>query len=202
MAGENDRATGIPGQRAGEAEGRNDRGVAVEAKEAAGRMKEEARGAVRNVKEKARERVHDLEDEAKEKAREVKAEAERRAGRWSAAAGRRGDSLARALRAASDSLRSEGETGMADWAGRAAEQVERAAGYMEDENPSAMLHDLEDMGRDHPGGFLGGSFAAGITLGRFLRASRPSEEDGQEEATASTPTRLQGRAEEVAVHER
>ena len=46
-------------------------------------------------------------------------------------------------------------------------------GYLDEETAPAMLSDLEDAARSNPATFLGTSFAAGLALGRFLRASEP-----------------------------
>lgn len=49
------------------------------------------------------------------------------------------------------------------------------ASYLEDEDSRVLLHDLEDVARRNPGAFIGLSFAAGLTVGRFLRASEPHD---------------------------
>lgn len=101
--------------------------------------------------------------------------------RWSSAAGRRANALAQALRAAGDSLRDQGQDRLAGWSGSAAGEVERVSSYLEHEDSRALMHDLEDMARRNPGAFIGLSFAAGLTAGRFLRASEPRAGDGRTE---------------------
>lgn len=115
-----------------------------------------------------------LEEKAKSKAHEVRDEAERQAERWTSMMGRRAESLSRALRAARDSLRNEGEERMAMVADQAADQLDRMSGYLEDENPTGMVEDFEDFGRRNPGAFLGTAFTVGLAAGRFLRASDPT----------------------------
>lgn len=122
-------------------------------------------------------------------AHEAREEAERRADRWTSSMGRRAESLSRALRAAEESLRSEGEDGMAAMAAEAANQVERMSGYLEDEDPSGMLHDMADIGRTNPGAFLGTAFTVGLAAGRFLRASEPVDGDGLRGTTMPPPVR-------------
>lgn len=114
-------------------------------------------------------------DEAGRMVEEARHEAEEQADRWTAGLGRRGEHLARALNAASDTLREEGEERMSGMASEAAEKVKRMGGYLEDEDPSSMMHDLEDLGRSNPAAFLGGVFVAGLLGGRLLRASSPRE---------------------------
>jgi hypothetical protein len=129
---------------------------------------EERSSAGSNLKEMARAKAHDLEHEAVE-----------RAERWTSSVGRQAESLARALRVARDSLWTEGQEQMASVMGQAADQVDRMSGYLEDEDPSAMLDDLADLGRRSPGAFLGSAFTMGLATGRFLRASSPSGDDSQ-----------------------
>jgi hypothetical protein len=133
-------------------------------------QKDQTRGDTPDMEEA----VDDIRDEARRMAGDVKEEAEERAERWSNTLGRRGESLARALHAASDTLRDEGEGGMAELAERAAEQVHRMGRYLEDEDPAGMMDDLEETGRSNPGAFLGVAFAAGVLGGRLLRASSPT----------------------------
>lgn len=132
-------------------------------------QKEQSRGDTLDVEQA----VGEIREEARRVTDEVKEEVEDRADRWSSTLGRRGDSLARALHAASDTLRDEGEGGLADLAHRAAEQVHRMGQYLEDEDPSGMLDDLEETGRSNPAAFMGAAFAAGVLGGRLLRASAP-----------------------------
>ena len=121
------------------------------------------------------ERQQRAEQEAT--ARDLQHEAEERADRWTTSLGRQAESLARALRVARDSLWTEGEERMASMAGQAADQVDRMSGYLEDEDPAAMLDDLSALGRQNPGAFLGSAFTLGLAAGRFLRASSPEGAD-------------------------
>jgi len=135
----------------------------------------------------AKEGAGGLADEASRVADDVRDQAEERADRWTDNMGRRGAGLARALGAASDSLRGEGDEEMAELAERAAEQVERMAGYLEQENPGALLDDLSDLGRSNPAAFLGTAFAAGVLSGRVLRASSPDEGNGADQKSRRSP---------------
>ena len=133
--------------------------------------------------------ANEIRERAKETAQDARDAAERRAGRWAASMGQRAETLSRALRAAEDSLRGEGEESMASMAGEAADQVERMSFYLEDENPSAMLHDMADLGRRNPGAFLGAAFTIGLAAGRFLRASEPTHGDGLHRPNIPPPVR-------------
>lgn len=147
--------------------------------------KEHSRGEAPGVDQA----VDDIRDEARKVADSVKDEVEDRAERWSDTLGRRGESLARALHSASDTLRDEGEGGLADLADRAARHVHRMGRYLEDENPSGMMDDLEDTGRSNPAAFLGIAFAAGVLGGRLLRASSPANGAAGGEADGMGRTR-------------
>ncbi|TVP45133.1 MAG: hypothetical protein EA350_10015 [Gemmatimonadales bacterium] len=131
------------------------------------------------------ESAGELADEASRVADELRDEAEERADRWTGQMGRRGTGLAKALEAASSSLREDGDRQLAELAERAAGQVERMAGYLERENPGAFMDDLEDLGRSNPAAFLGTAFAAGVLSGRLFRASAP-ENGGNGTSTASS----------------
>ena len=133
-----------------------------------------------------RANASELADEASGMVRELRDEAESKADRWTHDLGKRGAGLARALGTASATLRDEGDDRMAELADRAAEQVERMSGYLEREDPRALMDDLEKLGGSNPAAFLGTAFAAGILSGRFFRASSP--EDGNGSTTMSGRT--------------
>lgn len=139
----------------------------------------EAKQAISEAKHQVEAKAAEVKEEVKERVRGVREEAETRADHWTTSVGGRADSLGRALRAAADRLREDGESSMADMAGDAASQVERMSGYLEDERPRDMLDDFEDLGRRNPGAFVGSAFALGLVAGRFLRASRTQGEDGR-----------------------
>jgi hypothetical protein len=134
-------------------------------------------GAARETTAEDPSATRHMKQDAKAAARELGREAEERADRWTTSVGRRAESLARALRVARDSLWTEGEEQMASVVGQAADHVDRMSGYLEDENPSAMLEDMAELGRRNPGAFLGSAFTLGLATGRFLRASSPDGDD-------------------------
>lgn len=139
-----------------------------------------AQAAGHDLQEKAKGTAHELQEKAKETVREVRDEAARRAESWTVSFGRQTESMARALRAARDSLWVEGEERMADVVGQAANQVDRFSSYLDDENPSQMMRGFTDLGRRNPAAFLGTAFVIGMIAGRFLRSSERSEEEVME----------------------
>lgn len=150
----------------------------------------EAKQAMSEAKHQVEAKAAEVKEDVKERVRGAREEAEARADHWTTSMGGRADSLGRALRAAADRLREDGESSMADMAGDAASQVERMSGYLEDESPGDMLDDFEELGRRNPGAFVGSAFALGVVAGRFLRASRPDGGDGR---TRDSDTRLRNR---------
>jgi hypothetical protein len=150
-------------------------GVADKARE----MKEGAKAAATEAKERAGAGARQVKEDARRKGEELRREAEETADRWTERMGSRVDHVAHALRAASESLESEGEGELAGMVEDAAEQVDRMGGYLEGEEPSSMMSDLRSLGRRNPGAFLGGALLAGLAAGRFLRSSEPSGDDGE-----------------------
>lgn len=144
-------------------------GVTAEAR----RMKEDAKAKAAELKEGARGKARDTKAAVKATVEDAREGAEKRVDRWTETMGERVEHFAGALRAASDSLSSQGEKALAGIADDAAEQVTRVGGYLETEDSSAMMADLLDMGRRNPGAFLGSALAVGLAAGRFLRASSP-----------------------------
>jgi len=154
--------------------------------------------AVDRLKRTASEAGDAARDVATAKAREARAEvrnamdsfsdeASVRADSWSTALGERTRGLAHALRSASTELREQGERGVSDMAGSAADQIDRMSGYLEDENPGGMIGDLERIARDNPVAFLGTTFALGLLGGRFLRSSSPETDDSPGRGASTTP---------------
>lgn len=85
--------------------------------------------------------------------------------------------IAEALHTAAQQLDEKGEGWVANYARQAASGLQRATGYMRDEDAAAMMADLENTARAHPGTFVGTAFATGVALGRFLRSSRKNDDD-------------------------
>lgn len=105
-------------------------------------------------------------------------EASQRVGEGGSRAGQRLDAVGRALRTAADELDARGESWLAGYTGEAARFVDRSAGYMKEEDGSAMMADLRQWARENPGLVVGASITAGLALGRFLRSSDPTRRRG------------------------
>jgi ElaB/YqjD/DUF883 family membrane-anchored ribosome-binding protein len=84
------------------------------------------------------------------------------------------DEVARAIRRAGDELRPE-QPQIASVADNAADQVERAATYIESHEPREMLDTIQESARRQPALLIGAGIAVGLVLGRLLRTTLPSE---------------------------
>ncbi len=142
-----------------------------------------------------KEKISDAAQGDKEAAKEVLTEAKEKAG---AAVGRayekvsdqavskideQKSQLARGLSSVADNLRqvdknvqdADENTSVINFAGKytdsLAGQIEQFAGYLDNKELGEMLGDVEDFARRNPAVFIGGAFAAGLLLARFLKSS-------------------------------
>ena len=61
-----------------------------------------------------------------------------------------------------------------DFSSTAADKIERAANYFEQQDLNAMYRDAERFARNNPAWILGGAFALGFLAARFLKSSPPN----------------------------
>ena len=85
-------------------------------------------------------------------------------------------STAHALRQVSQQLRDQEQGSIASMADRAAQQAERASGYLRSRDLPELLNETEQLGRAHPLPFMGGAIALGLLGVRFLKSSRAQVE--------------------------
>lgn len=119
---------------------------------------------------------------AVEQAQEVAAQAKGRASRQvreqldthSTQLGEQATSFGRALRRAAEELDSEGSSAGANAAHRAADEVERLAGYLTGSSSDRFLGDLERFGRERPWAAGGVGLLLGFVGARFVKASSES----------------------------
>lgn len=102
--------------------------------------------------------------------------------------------LAEAVRQTGQTLRDQEQDGIAHYAERAADQIDRVVQYVDSRDVSELLNEAEMFARRHPEAFLGGAFMLGLVAGRFLKSSRDhrmtdSRSDREEQMTvASSPS--------------
>jgi len=70
----------------------------------------------------------------------------------------------------------------ADYMEAAAGGVEGTARYLRDSDLSVILDDVADLARQYPMAFLGGMFAVGLGVARFVKAAEPEETAGASHA--------------------
>lgn len=150
-----------------------------------------AHTAAARVRDAAGAKSRDLLDRAVEQKDELKQRAAGMADDRRLQAAGRAESISRALQGAADSLRENGEPQLSGWVSQAAGQVERIVGYMQGKPADGMLHDFEDLARRNPALFLGGTYLAGMAVGRFLRASSPQPEFSAAYGTDDASPRLE-----------
>lgn len=80
--------------------------------------------------------------------------------------------IAEAVRQTGQTLRDQEKDGIAHYAERTAEQIERVVQYLDSRDVTELLNEAEMFARRHPEAFLGGAFMLGLVAGRFLKSSR------------------------------
>jgi len=76
-----------------------------------------------------------------------------------------------ALRETGQQLRKQGQGPVAEYADKAADQVERFAGYLRENDVDYLLNDARGFARRNPAVFLGSAAALGFLATRFLKSS-------------------------------
>jgi hypothetical protein len=124
-----------------------------------------AGGVVKEVVGQAQEKTKQVMGQAQEKA--ISALSDRKS---QAAEGL--GSVAQAIRQTGDQLRQQDQaTFVAEYADKVANQVERFSNQLRERDVEQFIGDAQDLARRQPGLFLGGAFALGVFLARFLKSS-------------------------------
>ncbi|MEV6375984.1 hypothetical protein [Micromonospora musae] len=113
----------------------------------------------REVTAQARQQVRNLGGEAGSQLRDQAESQKHRAAEGLRGLGRDLDSMAQGSESqlAGEAVR------------RAADVAQRAAGWLDENEPADVLHEVRGYARRHPGVFLAGTAAAGLLFGRFVR---------------------------------
>jgi len=145
--------------------------TAGQAKEEASRMAEHAQQKAGRMAGQTREKSSEMLEQARE---EVTG---RLSGQKEMAADRL-DDVAHAVRQTGSQLRSQEQTGVAQYADKAAEQIEHLSGFLREHDVEDLMHEAEGFGRRQPLVFLGGAFFLGFLGARFIRSSsRPDSHE-------------------------
>lgn len=79
--------------------------------------------------------------------------------------------VAQALRQTGQELRGQEQGAVAQYVDRAADQVERFSGFLQNRDVGQIVNDVERYARRNPTMFVGGAFALGLLAARFLKSS-------------------------------
>ena len=80
-------------------------------------------------------------------------------------------SVAAAIRQSSLPLRDNNQAVLADYAGKAADQLEQVSTRLGERDLTELLDDAKRFARRQPALFVGAAFAAGVLAARFLKSS-------------------------------
>lgn len=138
------------------------------------------------ARDQMRELADQVEQEARARGEELRERMEAKGQEQKERAAGTADALADAIRAASTTLRDHHEERLGHFTDEFADQVERFSGYLRDNDVRGLMHNLEDVARRNPTAFLGGTLAAGLVAGRFLRASRRGDGEHDEGGIGSS----------------
>ena len=92
-------------------------------------------------------------------------------------------SVAAAIRQSSQPLRDNNQAMLADYAGKAADQLEQLSTRVRERDLTELMDDAKRFARRQPALFVGAAFAAGVLAARFLKSSP----DGQRRFRSSEP---------------
>lgn len=80
--------------------------------------------------------------------------------------------LSLAIHEAAAKLDDEGDHTLAEYTELLGARVEKAADYLKQKEPSAVLRDFENLARRQTGLFIGGLFVTGLVIARLIKSSR------------------------------
>jgi hypothetical protein len=88
-------------------------------------------------------------------------------------------SVAEALRQAGQQMQQQGPAPVADYANKAADQVDRLSQYLSAKDLNELQADAAQFARSQPVVFLAGAFALGWLGARFFKSSSPAQQASQ-----------------------
>lgn len=132
----------------------------AETKDGVQQAKDAAKQAAEQVQQKAQEVAGQAQEQAKSAVATRKEQAVSQLG-----------SVAQAFRTTSNELRGQDNAMIAQYAEKAADQVERISGYLQERDVDQLMNEAENFARRQPELFLGGAFILGLLVGRFIKSS-------------------------------
>ncbi len=130
-----------------------------------------ARRAAEGVRDQARAAVDDLKQQARDLAGDAKARARAAAGRQKDAVAEQVYGFASALKSAADDLNQREQRFGAGCFEQVADGLEQVSEALRRRDLAEVVESVEDFARRQPVAFIGGTVAAGLALGRFMKSS-------------------------------
>jgi hypothetical protein len=82
--------------------------------------------------------------------------------------------VAGAVRQVTDGLRESGQTGLAGYVGRAADEIDRWTARLREQDLDDAAREVQEFARRRPAIFVGVAFGAGVLAARFFKSSGPA----------------------------
>jgi hypothetical protein len=96
--------------------------------------------------------------------------------------------VAGAVRNATHELRERGQTGLAGYVNRAADEIDRWTSRLRDQDLDDAVRDVQQFARRNPAIFLGVAFGAGVVAARFFKSSGAGGTTDNRQSSAWTPS--------------
>ena len=145
-----------------------------------GQAKEQAKQQTQQVAQQARQQASDLASRGGEQVKGQLANQKHNAAQ-------RMTPVQAALRETGQQLRNQGQGPVAEYADKAADQVERFAGYLRENDVDTLLNDARGFARRNPAVYLGSAAALGFLATRFLKSSSEEAYSADYDYYRSTP---------------
>jgi ElaB/YqjD/DUF883 family membrane-anchored ribosome-binding protein len=130
-----------------------------------------ARRAAEGVRGQAKAAVDDLKEQARELASDAKTRARAAAGRRKDAVADQVHGFASAFRSAAGDLNQREQRFGADCCGQMADSLDQVSEALRRRDITEFVGSVEEFARRQPVAFIGGTVAAGLALGRFMKSS-------------------------------
>jgi len=107
--------------------------------------------------------------------------------------------VAGAVRHATQELREKGQTGLAGYVNRAADEIDRWTSRLREQDLDDAVREVQEFARRKPAIFLGVAFGAGVLAARFFKSSGPTGSSGYRPSSPWTAPRSSSYAEPPSV---
>jgi len=109
--------------------------------------------------------------------------------------------VAGAVRHATHELRERGQTGLAGYVNRAADEIDRWTARLRDQDLDDAVRDVQQFARRNPAIFLGVAFGAGVLAARFFKSSGAEETTSHRQSSPWPPSRSSYRETPSVAHD-